>query len=347
MKINDIPDMLRYANYLPAYLGIKDYTLNEGRGKGMRLFDILNGSGMELTVCADRCLDITKLRYRGINIALNTNAGVGSPALYDKSVDGWLRNFNGGLVETCGLTAVGAECVDDGEKCPLHGLIGNTPAEEVSARITELNDELVILVSGKVRQTKVFCEDIVLERKIIISTESNYITIQDKVHNQGFLTQPLMIMLHCNFGYPLLEPGSRLYFSTTKVNPVDEQSAEKVSEYDLMTKAEEKYTELCYLHSGGNDNRNVLVYNERLGLAVKMSFDARQFSWLNQWKSMCAGNYAIGIEPSNCHHKGRDKARADGSLQFIEPGETRDFDVRFSILDEEKTIKDVIRSLDT
>jgi hypothetical protein len=44
-----------------------------------------------------------------------------------------------------------------------------------------------------------------------------------------------------------------------------------------------------------------------------------------------AGTHVLGIEPGNCHVRGRAAARADGSLRFLQPGESQSFRLALSV----------------
>jgi hypothetical protein len=46
---------------------------------------------------------------------------------------------------------------------------------------------------------------------------------------------------------------------------------------------------------------------------------------------MGQGAYILGLEPGNCFVEGRSKDRARGTLQFLEPGESRDFQVEIAV----------------
>jgi hypothetical protein len=47
---------------------------------------------------------------------------------------------------------------------------------------------------------------------------------------------------------------------------------------------------------------------------------------------MGQGTYVVGVEPSNCLVGGRDKERAAGRLQFLEPGECREYRLEIGVL---------------
>ncbi len=44
------------------------------------------------------------------------------------------------------------------------------------------------------------------------------------------------------------------------------------------------------------------------------------------------GTYVTGLEPANCLVEGRDKDRARGILQFLEPGEQREYVLELGVV---------------
>ncbi|MBI3963166.1 MAG: DUF4432 family protein [Deinococcus sp.] len=46
---------------------------------------------------------------------------------------------------------------------------------------------------------------------------------------------------------------------------------------------------------------------------------------------MGQGDDVLGLEPANCYVEGRAKERERGTLQFLEPGEHRDFRLRMRV----------------
>ncbi|MBR1523901.1 MAG: DUF4432 family protein [Lachnospiraceae bacterium] len=95
--------MNRYIGHASQLYGIEEHRLVGGKGDGMRLFEVHNGKGLDLTV---------------------------SPEYYDNKGTNWLSSFTAGFLTTCGLNGVGTPCVDNGEEIPLHGSISNTPCEK-------------------------------------------------------------------------------------------------------------------------------------------------------------------------------------------------------------------------
>ena len=150
-----------YAGDLSGLYGMRDVTFNEGRAKGVRAIEMRNDKGLECTVLVDRCLDLSYFSYRGINIGLVNKVEISAPAFYKEGgVRGFLKQFSGGLLATCGIIASGAPSTVDGRSYGLHGDIGNLPAENVNKYEQTLDNEVILCISGDVREACVFGENL-------------------------------------------------------------------------------------------------------------------------------------------------------------------------------------------
>ena len=101
-----------YYGHESQLFGVEEVRLQGGKGDGMRLLQVRNGKGLEFTVSADRCADISRLIFRGENCGFFSANGYVAPAYYDDKEDGWLKNFTAGFLTTCGLLAVGSPGTD-------------------------------------------------------------------------------------------------------------------------------------------------------------------------------------------------------------------------------------------
>jgi hypothetical protein len=50
-------------------------------------------------------------------------------------------------------------------------------------------------------------------------------------------------------------------------------------------------------------------------------------------------NYVVGMEPANCSVLGRAAERQRGTLQFLEPGERREYHLEIGVLDSQEAIQ--------
>lgn len=330
-------------------MGIKDYVFNSGKAKGVRAFDIKNGKCLEMTVLADKCMDIPYLSYKGVNIGFASKTGICAPEFYaEDKLKGFLKCFNAGFLTTCGLTYMGSACEDEGQELGLHGPIANVPAENVGADMRWQDDTAHMTVSGTMREACVFGEYLTLERKLSMNSAENKITLHDRIENRGQRVEPLMLLYHINFGYPMLNSCTKVYTNMDKITPRDETARKGIDTANDFSAPVVDYDEQVFLHTMSDSScreASALVHNRELGLAVELRFDPTALPWLNHWKCPRAGDYALGLEPGTCNVSGRAKAKQDNILKYIRPGEILDFDIEVIILDEPAAIDEAISRL--
>ena len=344
MKKSEEQALRRKTGDLNTLCGWKDYTFNDGPARGVRGFDLKNGRGIEMTVLADRGLDIPYLTYKGRQMAFASKTGIKSPSLYqEEGVRGFLRQFYAGLLTTCGISYAGAPCEDNSEKLGLHGPVSNTPAGRVGAEVTYQGDEAVIQLKGEIRESRVFGENLVIKRALRLHTETDSLVIEDTVENQGFVKSPLMLVYHINFGYPMLDDGAKVYTSAKEVMPLDENARNGFSRCHLMEEPGDERPEECYFHTVQPEDAFAMLHNEGLGIAAVIRFDGKAFPLLCEWKCLRAGDYALGLEPTVSGVLNRNIARESGMLQTLEPGESRTFTLRLEFLDDKKAIGQYIK----
>ena len=348
-KTDQKRQLLRYIGDYSQLFGIKEYKLIGGRANGVRAMDVKTGGGLEFTVIADRCLDIAGLSFKGINCSYLNKTGIVSPEYYEKEGDGFLRNFFGGFLTTCGLRNVGADCEDEGEKFTVHGRISNIPAEEVSVS-TEWNDDNAELkISGKMREARMFGENLVLTRKITCLFNENKIHIQNTVENLGFKREGLMILFHFNLGYPLLDEDAILVTPTQKLVPRDAEAKKGETEYNRFQPPTRDYSEQVFYHRLKADETgetSVALVNRKLEIAAALHFNKKQLGNFIQWKQMGEGEYVLGMEPANCLVAGRAEDRKNKTLEYIGPGETRNFDIVVEIVNGASEIEMLVRKIE-
>ncbi len=319
--------MNKYVGHPNQILGVEEMRLCSGRGDGMRMLYVRNGKGLEFWVSLDRCADITRLSLHGDNFSFVSACGYVAPSYYDKDGVGFLKSFTAGFCTTCGLTAVGNPCTDDGEKLPLHGTISNTPCESFGYWIDDEN----IYIKAVVRDARIFSHKLVLEREYVVSLEENTIVMTDKVKNVGSAAAPYEIMYHCNMGYPLVCEDTQFVIPAEKVVPRNEHSATGLENCLKAEKPQADYEEMCFYHEMSG-TPTVSVFNPRLGKGLKMTFDTKELKCFTQWKMMGEYDYVMGLEPGNCNPDGRDVMREKGMLVFLAPDEEKKQTLKFEFV---------------
>ncbi|MGI6200761.1 MAG: aldose 1-epimerase family protein [Christensenellales bacterium] len=319
--------------------GVEEHRLIGGRGDGMRLFEVRNGLGLAFTVSADRCADISRLSFKGDNYGYFAPCGYVAPAYYDDQGEGFLKSFTAGFLTTCGLTAVGAPCTDMGEALPLHGSIGNTPAERMSWEM----EEGQIRLRAVIRDGRLFARKLALTRQIVCSTERNAFSIEDTVENQGDQSSPLMLLYHMNLGYPLLSEQLQLHIPAQRVLARNAHAAEDLARWDQMLPPTAGFEEQCYYHQFDGEQGLAAAYNPALGKGLAIRFPTECLDHFTQWKMMGVRDYVLGLEPGNCHPDGRDKMRAQGKLKTLAPGQRRRFTVQVEMIEGESQWEQIHR----
>jgi len=311
----------------PAQLcAVEEVRLQGGKGDGMRLFEVHNSTGLRLSVSADRCADIARLSFKGDNFSYLSPCGFVAPSFYEKEGFGFLKSFTAGFLTTCGLTAVGSPCVDQGETLPLHGTIANIPAEHVWWE--EDDDRLII--HATVRDCAIFDRKLILNRTISVSKFENKLKLADSIENTCDSESPLMVLYHMNMGYPLVSENAQLSINSVNVDPRDERAAEGIDSWHKMLPPTPHFSEQCYYHSF-DGMASVKLFNPDINKGLEISFDSKILDHFVEWKMMGIHDYVLGLEPGICNADGRDRMRESGRLHFIAPGETVNlgFEVNF------------------
>lgn len=333
-------ELLKRAGDISQLAGARKYTLDSGRAKGVQAVDIKTGSGLSFTVLPDRGMDIAWADYKGMALSFISKTGITSSEYFDPAGSNFLRSFYAGLLTTCGLTYMGAACVDEGKALGLHGRASHIPAEDVCVTNDWSGDEFIMKVRGRIRESAVFGENITLDREIEAKLGESKIVIHDVVENGGFDPQPLMLLYHCNFGYPLIDSHTEITFPKGTVKARDSEAQKGIDQYNELEEPAHGYQEQVFYHdpvTGDDGSVTVKLVNRDIGgasLGIYLKYNKNQLPYLIQWKQMGEGDYVLGIEPGTWYPEGRSEARRRGELTFIQPGEKRSFDLEIGILEE-------------
>ncbi len=331
--------MLDYVGNNLQIRGAEQYTLQNGRGNGMRFLCIRNGLGLEAWISLDRAGDVSRVSFKGDNMGYFAPCGYVAPQYYDGVGAGFLKSFTAGFFTTCGLTAVGAVCVDDGEELPLHGTVSHIPAELCS--IDETAEQLTVRL--KICDAVIFGRKLVMNRIYTFSYTENSFNVSDTVTNEADKQTPYMILYHCNMGYPLLNENSVVKIPNNKITARDQEAQKYIDTALTMEKPQPNYQERCYyydvIENGGS--AKVGIYSDSIEKGVVISYDKKALPCFTEWKMMGKTDYVLGLEPGNCTPDGRDVLRKNGTLEFLESGESKTTTVKFTFVSDKKCFEGV------
>jgi hypothetical protein len=330
--------------------GITSFIHADGKAKGTSTLRVRTARGLELWVLPDRGMDIFEATYLGRSLCWHSPTGVVHPAYYSSRGLEWLQSFAGGLVCTCGLSTAGAPSEDDGQSLGLHGSISNTPAENVTWSERWQGDDCLMTIAGTVREASVFGPNLLLHRTITTSLQRASFAIHDVVENQGRNESPLMVLYHLNFGYPLLTEHSKIYCSSSMVEPTDEYSAQSKDKWDVFEAPSQAIEERVYFHTMEPDSAGmvtvVLVSDDtKPDFGISLRYDQKTLPEFTQWKMTGTNHFVLGLEPGNCRSKGRAAERKRGTLKTLAPGEQCEFRFEITVLDGESQVAAAIRSI--
>ena len=317
-----------YYGHETQLFGVEEHRLVGGKGDGMRLFEVRNGLGLQFTVSADRCADISRLSFAGCNYGFFSANGYVAPSYYDDKGAGWLKSFTAGFLTTVGFLNAGAPCVDGGVELPLHGQLANIPAEHIYWEA----DAAEIRVHATIRHAGIFAEKLMLYRTIACSLTHNEITITDRIVNMGDAESPLMFLYHMNMGYPLLSETAELKIPSVAVEPRNERAAEDIGTWNVMLPPQPCFEEQCYFHTFRKKGL-AAIFNPSIDKGLAIRFDADSLDNFTEWKMMGVKDYVLGLEPCNCKLIGRDELHRQGKLKFIAPGEEKTYSVKLQIVE--------------
>jgi hypothetical protein len=330
-------ELLERVGDIEQLMGIKLMEMSDGPERGNRAMDVRSGGGLRYSINADRGLDISHLEYKGIPLAWRSSVGDASPAFYAPMGNDWLRNFPGGIMVTGGLSHYGRPCIDDNIEFGLHGRASNLPARKVSCLEQWDADNYHMSVSGMLRESAVYGENLRLFRTITTIGGTNTIEISDEVVNDGFTAVPHMILYHFNLGFPLITPESTVKISAAESEVYKDGNGRGLEQWNTFFHPELHAEEDLYYHrmNQGNEYSHCEIIHPTLlfgkPLAVKISFRTRELGHLFNWKMLKQGINVFGVEPSNCKGlEGRKKTKESG-IPILEPGEKVAYSVIFKI----------------
>ena len=339
-------DLFKYTGDISQIFYAKQYYMAGGRAEGLKAVDVNNGSGLQFTILADRCMDIGHLSFNTVNFSHISKTGYVRPEYYDEKGIGGLASFTAGFLTTCGLDNVGSPCEFDGMLHGVHGSIGNVPAEEFCVKTLLDEDIPQITVDGKMRSSSFLGKNLLLSRAIGIRYGENKIHITDTIENRQFNKQPLMLLYHFNFGYPLLNENTKFYTSFQLERPRDPISDDEIKKRFEFSEPKIDYIEQCFYYKRPeekNSNKSfAAIWNEDLETGAAIYWDESVLPNLTHWKNPKAGDYVMGIEPCNCMVEGIKMQHDKYGLEYLEPQEKKTVHLEIEILDRTnmKIIKD-------
>lgn len=333
--------------------GIETSVIDNGPGRGNRIAWINTGSGLRFKVIVDRAMDIADTFYNRHCLAWLGHVGITTPQPFSNKELDWLRTFGGGLLTTCGLSHVGGPESDEFGQRGIHGQISNLPAEiESIIQPDPVAGKMDMSITGRMKETQALGPNLELKRTISATIGESAIRIHDEVLNRGNMAVPHMLLYHFNFGWPLVDEGTDIIWQG-EWQPREGNRNKIFSEGNNYHKCPPPLED----HNGTGEEVAMIditsdnagwcscgLHNSNVGLAFSLRFRKEQLPWLINWQHWGKNEYVTGLEPSTNRLIGQAKARERKELIFLQPGETRSYDLELQVLENEEKINSFLKN---
>lgn len=327
---------LSYVGSMQQLASVRPIIFQEGRASNLPAYSVKNGI-IAFDVLCGKSLDLADFTFKGVNLNFLSKPGLMGRNHFDTNGDEALRSIMGGMFFTCGLENICAPCTDGGKNYPMHGRIRTTPAEHVSADARWDGDTYKITIQGEMREAELFGENMVLRRHIETEYGKQSVQIIDEITNESFRDEPMMLLYHFNIGYPFLTERCSLIIPTQEVLARDEVSLNQISNWNKMGQPKVDEPEYVYIHDLASDAKGstfVAVWNPDLEVGLKLSFSQKFLPYFMQWKSTAAGDYVLGLEPSNSSVYGRLHHQKECNLNKLKSFETQKIKLQIDLFDQ-------------
>lgn len=305
-------NLLKHVGNIDQIAGVREVTMNQGRGEGVHLAEFYNAAGLRFSVVPDRGMDLYDLSYKGVNLAFMTKNGLTSPFEHSAFTGEFPEHWSAGALVTCGLDNVGG-AAGNGGNFPVHGRLTFTPAKEFNTSAKWDGDDYILSAEGEVHRSRLFGSHLGLRRRLETGLNDKVIRIHDTITNYEAQDEPFMLLYHINFGYPVLQGDSQIAVSKATTDLLSKTSTGFTAAHDPKDGIDEE----LYLHHMDGERAAAVLYNKRLGLGVYVAYDTATLPNMLEWKCMRSHDYALGLEPCNTCGINRDAATAQGKIAVV------------------------------
>jgi galactose mutarotase-like enzyme len=330
---------------------VKKRTLEGGKQDHVDLITIENGK-LSLTIIPTRGMGL--LEARSGNIRLGWDSPV-KEVVHPKYINlqsrgglGWLEGFNEMMVR-CGLEFAGHPGKDKfinntGDEAEmdltLHGKIGNIPASQVEVIVEPRR----IVVRGRVEERMFYGPKLELWTEISTEPGSDSFTVHDIVKNNGAYDQEFQLIYHSNFGSSILEKSAQVLVPAKRVAPLNDHAAKSVQQYSTYEGPTKGFIEqvYCIFPLADSEGKSLaLLKNAAEDQGVSLTFSPNELPFFTLWKNTTAQEegYVTGLEPGTGFPYNRSLERKAGRVPKLKPGESRDFTLKYTILDKKEAVQ--------
>ncbi|MEL6107568.1 MAG: aldose 1-epimerase family protein [Planctomycetota bacterium] len=270
--------------------------------------------------------------------------------IFDPSGLGWLEGFDELLVR-CGLESNGAPEFDESGKLayPLHGRIGNLPADGLEIEFDEASGRLELV--GDVRESRLFFSNLQMRSRIRLHAGSARVEIRDDVVNMRSQPATMQLLYHINVGAPVLQAGSKLHAPIEELAPKDSLSAGEIETWNEYPAPQSGYAERVYFARLKSDESNLatsVLHNADASLGLAVTHQTKGLPRFVVWKNTAheADGYVTGLEPATNFPNTRSYEASQDRVVQLEPEQTASFRVTLEPLTAADQVSEAIQRVE-
>lgn len=331
-------------------LGITDTTpfsiettrIHGGKQEGVDLLKIDNGV-MQITLIPTRGMGIYEVTSGALRLGWDSPVKeIVNPAYIDlesRNGLGWLDGFNEMLVR-CGYEWTGHPGVDDdGFMKSLHGRVQNTPASKVTVKIDKQPPYAIHVIGEVYENTFKFCNLRTTMELTVIPGQSTF-SLHDELTNLSDYASEYQVIYHSNFGTPILEAGAMVSTPAQQVSPFNDYAKAGLNDWQTYLGPTPNFDEMVFNivpYADEEGDTLAVLHNKDGDMGMTLGYKVEQLPVLTLWKNTdtLKQGYVTGIEPGTSYAYNTKYQRPLGLVPTIKPGETKNFDLTYTLLGSE------------
>ncbi|MDA1053834.1 MAG: aldose 1-epimerase family protein [Planctomycetota bacterium] len=327
-------------------LGVTREVFHGGLSDGVEMLTVTNGD-LQIRLLPTRGMSIWDMTFSGQRLGWKSPVrGPVHPAFVDvgePSGLGWLDGFDELLVR-CGLESNGApEFAENGTLLyPLHGRIGNKPAQLVNVTIDADSQEITVV--GVVEEIRFHFLKLRMTTTIKTRAGEKGFRMHDEIENLSQSPAEMQMLYHVNFGDPLLDAGSKLVAPIKTLVPRNAHAAEGIGNWASYEAPQPGFEEQVYffeLLAGADGKTQAMLKNAHGTQGALLKFNKQQLPCFTVWKNTTslADGYVTGIEPGTNFPNPRTYEGEQGRVVKLGPAGSFGFDFELAYLSDAAAVE--------
>ncbi len=331
---------------------IHRFELNGGRRHGVEML-VVDSGAVRAAILPTRGMSLWRAHMDGVDCSWRSPVdGPVHPTwvpVSEPSGLGWLDGFDELLVR-CGLRNFGApDFAANGQmQYPLHGRIGNLPADELSLDID--TEHSLLHVRGRVVESRFLQFDLQLNVAYTFAFGQPTIEVTDRVKNASANPGSMQMLYHINVGQPLLESGSQLHLGAKRIVARNARAAQGLKQWNVYDGPTTGYEEQVYFSKSAADAKGwatALLTSKSAAQGFAVHYNTSTLPFFTQWKNTVAraDGYVTGIEPGTGFPNPRSFEQTKGRVVQLAGGAEQVFQLKLEGIGQPTRVQQLVAAI--